>query len=194
MLCFRRVKYQIRTGTTNAQEKKVGGNVTEKFKCHTTYIEGCYLMRLSRGWNCSCHISAPLHRCKHSRFNGLIEPQRRITGRKKPRRLITMGSPAVDPRVNKHMCSPLARQGEKRVPLLLYPAMSVSFQETACYEPVRRDEGCSEASQCKYQELTAKLRELKWCSDSRKEKWSLPFRYHCHDKVTSFLKFSRIIS
>lgn len=76
-----------------------------------------------------------------------------------------MGSPAVDPRVNKHMCLPLACRGEERVPLLLYPAMSVSFQEAAFYEPVRRDQGRSEASQCKYQELTAKLRELKWCSD-----------------------------
>lgn len=154
--------------------------VTEEFKSHGIYIEGCYLMWLSRGWNCSCHVSAPAHCRKQSQFNRLIEPQRRISGRKKPRRLVMMGSPAVDPRVNKHMCLPLARRREERVPLLLYPAMSMSFQEAACYEPVRRDQGCSEPSQCKYQELTAKLRELKWCNDSRKEKWSLPFRYHCH--------------
>lgn len=91
-----------------------------------------------------------------------------------------MGSPAIDPRVNKHMCLLLARQGEEGVPLLLYPAMSVSFQEAACYEPARRDQGRSEASQCKYQELTAKLSELKWCNGWQKEKRSLPFLYHCH--------------
>lgn len=144
-------------------------------------------MRFSRGWNCSCHISAPLHRCKHGRFNGLIEPQRRITGGKKHRRLVTMGSPAVDPRVNKHMCLPLARRREKRVPLLLYPAKSVSFQEADCCEPARRDEGCSVASQCKYQELTAKLSELKWCSDKRKEKWSLPLYYLLNSSISQFV-------